>query len=137
MLGAVAVATVNAIPLLAAPPTVTTTFPVVAPVGTGATILVALQLVGVAGVPLNLIVLDPWLAPKFAPAMVTEVPAGPEDGFRLVMLGVVFPPPPDVPWDPLEHPALNNGKNTHANRRTVSAGPRLENSRKVRKPLMP
>ena len=45
--------TVNATPLLATPDTVTTTFPVVAPAGTGATMLLALQLVGVAAVPLN------------------------------------------------------------------------------------
>lgn len=48
-LGAVFVAdTVNNTPLLACPPTVTTMFPVVAPPGTGATIVVALQLVGMA-----------------------------------------------------------------------------------------
>ena len=46
-------------PLLACPPTVTTTLPVVAPVGTGATIEVALQLVGVATVPLKVTVLLP------------------------------------------------------------------------------
>ena len=46
-------------PLLAVPPTVTTTFPVVAPVGTGTAMLVALQLVGVAEVPLNVTVLVP------------------------------------------------------------------------------
>ena len=40
-------------PLLVTPDTVTTTFPVVAPAGTGATMLVALQLVGVAVIPLN------------------------------------------------------------------------------------
>lgn len=51
--------TVKLLPLLADPPTVTTTFPVVAALGTGATILVALQLVGVAVVPLNLTVLEP------------------------------------------------------------------------------
>ena len=79
--------TVKLIPLLAIPPTVTTTFPVVAPAGTGTTILVALQLVGVAGIPLNLIVLVPCVAPKFAPVIVTEVPSTPEVGFRLVMLG--------------------------------------------------
>src|SRR5258705_2756560 len=44
--------TVNLTPLLATPPTVTTTLPVVAPAGTGATMLVADQLVGVAVVPL-------------------------------------------------------------------------------------
>jgi len=79
--------TVNAAPLLATPPTVTTTLPVVAPTGTGATILVALQLVGTALVPLNLTVLGPCDAPKFVPVIVTEVPTGPEVGFRLVMLG--------------------------------------------------
>jgi hypothetical protein len=51
--------TVNAIALLCTPPTVTTTLPVVAPLGTGTVTLVALQLVGVAGVPLNVTVLVP------------------------------------------------------------------------------
>src|SRR5208283_4129095 len=73
--------------LLATPPTVSTTFPVVAPVGTGATMLVAFQLVGVAAIPLNLTVLVPCVAPKFAPVIVTDAPTNPEVGFRLVMLG--------------------------------------------------
>ena len=51
--------TVNDTPLLDTPLTVTTTLPVVAPVGTGATIDVALQLVGVAAVPLKVTVLLP------------------------------------------------------------------------------
>ena len=38
---------------------VTTTFPVVAPAGTGTTMLVAVQLVGVPAVPLNFTVLVP------------------------------------------------------------------------------
>jgi len=46
-------------PLLAAPDTVTTTLPDVVPLGTGATMLVAFQFVGVATVPLNLTVLLP------------------------------------------------------------------------------
>lgn len=50
--------TVKDTPLLATPPTVTTTLPVVAPVGTGATMLVALQVVGVVAVPLNVTVLE-------------------------------------------------------------------------------
>ena len=54
-----AATTVKAFPLLAAPDTVTTTFPVVAPVGTVATMLVALQLVALAAVPLNFTVLVP------------------------------------------------------------------------------
>src|SRR5256712_299191 len=86
MLGAGTV-TVKLKPLLATPPTVTTTLPVVAPAGTGTTMLVALQLVAVAAVPLNLTVLDPCVAPKFAPAIVTEVPTNPDVGFKLVMLG--------------------------------------------------
>jgi hypothetical protein len=73
--------------LLATPPTVTTTFPVVAPLGTGATIVVALQLVGVAAVPLNVTVLVPCVAPKFVPVIVTAVPTSPEVGDTLVMLG--------------------------------------------------
>src|SRR5213594_4178173 len=86
MLGAGTV-TVKLTPLLAAPPTVTTTFPVVAPAGTGTTMLVALQLVAVAAVPLNVTVLVPCVAPKFAPAIVTDVPINPDVGFKLVMLG--------------------------------------------------
>jgi len=88
MLGAVAVVTVNVIPLLALPPTVTTTYPVAAPAGTGATMLVAPQFVGVAVVPLNVTVLVPCDEPKFVPVIVTGVPTRPEVGSRLVMLGV-------------------------------------------------
>src|SRR5256885_7584791 len=64
------------------------TLPVVAPEGTGTTILVAPQLVGVAAVPLKLTVLVPCVAPKFAPLIVTDVPTGPDVGERLVMLGL-------------------------------------------------
>ena len=77
----------KATPLLAIPPTVTTTLPVVAPTGTGTAILVELQLVGVAVVPLTVTVLVPWDAPKFAPAIVTGVPTGPDAGLNEVMLG--------------------------------------------------
>src|SRR6185369_3930437 len=79
--------TVNVSALLATPPTVTTTLPVVAPVGAGTTMLVALQLVGVPVVPLNLMVLVPFVAPKFAPVIVTTVPKNPALGFKLVILG--------------------------------------------------
>jgi hypothetical protein len=92
MLGA-ALVTAKFTPALATPPTVTTTFPVVAPVGTGAVMLVALQLVGVAAVPLNLTVLVPCVAPKFAPVMVTAAPTAPDVGVKRVMLGVVVPIP--------------------------------------------
>jgi hypothetical protein len=80
-------ATVKFTPLLATPLTVTTTLPVVAPVGTGALIEVALQLVGVVVVPLNFTVLLPWVVPKFVPVIVTDTPTAPDVGDRLVMVG--------------------------------------------------
>src|SRR5216110_826344 len=76
--------TVKFTPLLAIPPTVTTTLPVVAPLGTDATMLVALQLVVLAVVPLKVTV---PVVPKLVPVMVTAVPTGPVVGFRLVMAG--------------------------------------------------
>src|SRR5215469_1155343 len=79
--------TLNQEALLATPLTVTTTFPWVAPDGTVVAILVAPQLVGVAIVPLKLIVLVPCVSPKFMPLMVTEVPTGPLVGLKLAMLG--------------------------------------------------
>src|SRR6266513_452814 len=79
--------TVKLTPLLAAPATVTTTFPVVAPAGTGTPMANELQLVGVVGVPLKATVLEPWLAPKFVPAMVTAAPTAPVVGDRLVIHG--------------------------------------------------
>jgi hypothetical protein len=79
---------VNEKPLLTTPPTVTSTFPVVVPVGAVATIDVALQLVIVAVAPLNATALAPCVGPKFVPAIVTDVPTTPDDGSRPVMLGV-------------------------------------------------
>jgi len=87
--------TTKFIPLLATPPTVTTTFPGVAPAGTGATMVVAPQLAGVAVTPLNFTVLVPGVVPKFAPLIVTDVPTTPDAGFRLVILG--DEPPPALP----------------------------------------
>jgi len=76
--------------LLATPDAVTTTLPVVAPTGTVTTMLVALQLVTeVAAVPLKVIVLVPWAAPKFVPVIVIEVPTAPEVWLRPVMVGFV------------------------------------------------
>ena len=51
--------------------------------------LEALQLVGVATIPLNVTVLVPCVAPKFVPVIVTEVPTVPEFGLRLVIFGFV------------------------------------------------
>jgi hypothetical protein len=80
--------TVNDVPVLASPPTVTTTLPVVAPVGTGTTMLVADQLVGVAAIPLNVTVLPPCVAPNPVPVIVTAVATGPLVGDKPVMTGV-------------------------------------------------
>ncbi len=62
-------------------------FPVVAPVGTRALMLVALQLVGVAATPLNVRLLAPCVVPRFVPVIVTDVPTAPDVGFTLVRLG--------------------------------------------------
>src|SRR5262245_60335226 len=94
--GGAGVLTVNALPLLATPPTVTTTLPVVAPDGTGTAMLDADQLVGVARVPLNVTVLVPLVDPKFDPAIVTAVPTGPVAGVSDTIFGAgVLPPLPD------------------------------------------
>jgi hypothetical protein len=79
--------TVKVTPLLADPPTVTTTDPVVAPEGTGVTMLAAVQLAGVAAVPLNVTVLVPWVAPNVVPLIVTESPTAPEAGDRALIFG--------------------------------------------------
>ena len=79
--------TVKETALLATPLTVTITFPVVAVLGTGTTMLVGPQLVGVAETPLNVTVLVPCVEPKFDPLIVTDAPAGPAPGFRDVMPG--------------------------------------------------
>jgi hypothetical protein len=84
-----AATTANVSPLLATPPTVTITLPVVAPLGTDALIEVAPQLViVVAVIPLNFTVLLPWVEPKFVPVMVTDALTAPVAGDRLVMAGV-------------------------------------------------
>jgi hypothetical protein len=80
--------TVKLTPLLFTPLAFTTTLPVVAPVGTVATIEVAFQLpIVVAAVPLNVTVLVPCVEPKFAPVIVTDAPTAPEVGDTVVTLG--------------------------------------------------
>ena len=54
--------------------------PVVAPAGTVTAMLVLLQVVGVAVVPLKVTVLLPCVAPKLVPVIVTGVPTVPEVG---------------------------------------------------------
>src|ERR1700739_4950483 len=80
-------------PLLARPLTVAMTLPVVAPEGTGAVMLVALQKGGVAVTPLNFTVLVPCVLPKFVPVITTEVPVTPDAGLSPVIVGVVPPVP--------------------------------------------
>ena len=65
---------------------VTITLPVVAVAGMGATMLVPLQLVGVAATPLKFRVLDPCVAPNPVPVMVTFVPTTPDAGETLVIV---------------------------------------------------
>src|SRR5499433_1031586 len=86
IVGAEAV-TVKLTPLLARPPTVTTTLPVVAPAGTVTAMLVLPQVVAVAAVPLKVTVLLPCVAPKFVPVIVTGVPTVPEVGLRVLIVG--------------------------------------------------
>jgi hypothetical protein len=81
------VGTVKETALLFIVPTVTTTLPLVAPIGTGTVMLVALQFVGTATIPLKVTVLVPWIAPKFTPMIVTGVPGKPEKGDSFKMPG--------------------------------------------------
>lgn len=80
--------TANAAPVLAFPPTVTTTLPLVAPLGTGTVMAASVQLVGVANAPLKVTVLVPWVVPKPEPPTLMEVPTVPEDGVRLLIFGI-------------------------------------------------
>ncbi len=79
--------TVNGTPLLKAPFTDTTTLPVVAPNGTGAVMLVSLQLEGEADVPLNRSAPVAADEPKLLPLTVTAVPTGPDVGLIDVIAG--------------------------------------------------
>lgn len=75
--------------LVPAPGTLTTTgtAPNATPLGTVATMLVLLQAVAVAEMPPKVTVLVPCVAPNPVPAIVTDVPIGPDAGVRLVMDG--------------------------------------------------
>ena len=76
--------TVNGIPLLTTPLTVTTTLPVVAAEGTDVAMFVALQLVTAATVPLKVTV---PLDPKLAPVIVSELPTDPDAEDKLEING--------------------------------------------------
>jgi hypothetical protein len=81
--------TVNGAVLLPIPDTMTCTvakkLPFDEPSGSDTTIAVLLQLLTVALVPLNVTV--PAVLPKFAPVIVTNTPAEPDDGNTPVMPG--------------------------------------------------
>ena len=78
--------TLKAVALVAVPPgVVTAILPLVAPEGTPAVIWVELLMVKFAATPLN--VTDCALR-RLVPLMVTRVPARPEVGEKLVMVGV-------------------------------------------------
>jgi hypothetical protein len=80
--------TVNRSPLLEWPLTVTTTLPVVAPLGTVTVMLVGLHALEVpAKTPLNVTVLLPWLVPKLDPEMMSVEPETPEFTLRPAMTG--------------------------------------------------
>ena len=70
------------------PLVVTTTLPVVAPAGTVTTILVALQLVTVAAMPLKATVPE---VPKFEPVIVTVAPTFADVGEMLLIVGTLAP----------------------------------------------
>jgi hypothetical protein len=80
--------TVKLTPVPETPKTATITFPLVAPIGTVAVMLVELQDVAVAAVPLKETVLVPCVEPKFVPVMVTEELITPDVGERFVIVGI-------------------------------------------------
>src|SRR5260221_8493292 len=79
------VSTVNATPLLCNPPIASTTFPLVAPLGTTAVTLVLVQFDVEADRPLKVTV--PVVPVKLLPAIEMEAPGSPLAGVRLVIVG--------------------------------------------------
>jgi hypothetical protein len=94
--------TVKETPLLCTPPAaVTTTFPVVAPLGTEVEMLVGVQVLMVAVVPLNFTV-PPVEGPKFVPLIVTAEPTAPEVKLspEIFGAGVTVNVTPELAWPP-------------------------------------
>jgi hypothetical protein len=86
--------TVKATPLLGTAATVTTTLPVIAPVGTVTTMVDPFQETKpVAATPPNVTLLAPCEEPKLLPLIVTCAPCAPAPGDRLPIAGVVPPAP--------------------------------------------
>lgn len=74
-------------PLLLTPLAFTITFPVVAPDGTVTVMLVAVQELTEAVVPLKVTEPLPCEDPKFDPATTTDAPTAPDEGVRFEILG--------------------------------------------------
>jgi hypothetical protein len=81
--------TVKVIPLLTTPATTTVTGPLVAPAGTTAVMVDALQLATDATVPLKRTVLEPCVLPKPVPVIVIVLPTPPDVGFTELTIGCV------------------------------------------------
>ena len=93
IVGTEGVVTVKSVALVAVlPDTVTVIFPVVAPAGTVAVMLVVVLAVAVAVVPLKRTVLFAGVALKFVPVIVTVAPIRPDVGVKLVIVGRVEAP---------------------------------------------
>src|SRR5258708_29654928 len=82
--------TVKFRPLLGVTPTVTATFPVVAPPGTNVERVVSLQLFPGAPMPLKVTLLEPCEAPKPVPVMVTAELGPPDEGLKAEMTGFAW-----------------------------------------------
>ena len=88
MPGTPVVVTVKTVALVSVfPATVTVMVPVVAPDGTDVVIDVAVLAVTVDVAPLNITVLPEGVVLKFVPVMMTEVPDGPDEGVKPVIVG--------------------------------------------------
>lgn len=85
------VISVNGTPLLGPPAVVTTMFPVAVPAGTVQTMVVLLQELAVASIPLNVTVEEPWVAPNPVPLIVMVVPTIATFGETELIAGMAGP----------------------------------------------
>jgi hypothetical protein len=103
MLGGCGAVTVNDAALVAEPAGLVTAIgPVVAPVGTVTTMLVVVDDVIVAAVPLNVTVFCAGVALKLVPVIVTAVPIGPDVGVKPEMVTGAAGRPVPFSLNPIE-----------------------------------
>src|SRR5882724_8493963 len=100
--------------------------------------------VTVAAVTPKLTLLEPCVAPKFDPVMVTELPAVPDAGLMDAMLGVVPPPPEPAaaltakllmpsPWPPVQtSKPISTSISHHVDCRLPRATASLKNGRRLK-----